>query len=463
MASTKPVSSAVKANRTLKKHAKSSQPCVRNWIERLPCEILIKILSYLDTAALFTISHVSSLFYHLASDNASWHRIFLKEFGHNRKPNPKFVEDLLKKTDDVNDLAIDHWKRLYFQTTADFDMYKWKKQCCVVNRHTGLPSKTEHVLRNLHVTWQLTVIQQSKETSTFDLSWMKFSETSVTLCWSGTLPDLPHISALQLLGVRRIAFSRTGLKQPARRSLMLNVDMTSVSKSIQNIGQDKLVELKLLQPGIIVGLWKGQCSVAFVMFSLHLHRLVERSTKGSSVCPFVGLAAKPPFDDIDPEYGLHGYRLHISLHNTKCNIMSESFTQLFCHKTQMCGGLMQLIAINRNRLSEHTPLSGSISFPWRCEALQGAVQDCCIMTLLLRDEFKFPLWCVSSAVCLKADQSAHTDYNYEGDRFLFQFRDEVGQVEIHLVRNAEQETYTVVSLVIYITTTKINSHFGTAY
>lgn len=44
---------------------------------------------------------------------------------------------------------------------------------------------------------------------------------------------------------------------------------------------------------------------------------------------------KPPFDDIDPEYGLHGYQLHIVLHGTVCNIMSQSFSKLFCQRSKL--------------------------------------------------------------------------------------------------------------------------------
>ncbi|KAK7879374.1 hypothetical protein WMY93_030710 [Mugilogobius chulae] len=94
---------AVKPKRTPKRPDKS-RPCAQNWIERLPSEILLKILSYLNTAALFTLSHVSSVFYQHASDNALWHKIFLKEFGRTRKHNPKFVEDLLMKTDNIKNL-----------------------------------------------------------------------------------------------------------------------------------------------------------------------------------------------------------------------------------------------------------------------------------------------------------------------------------------------------------------------
>lgn len=463
MAAPKAVISAVKAIRTSKRADKSSRPCSQNLIERLPSEILIKILSYLDVAALFTISHVSCLFYQLASDNALWHKIFLEEFGSKRKQKPKCVEDLLMKnlSVDIRDQAIGCWKWLYFKTVAHCDMYKWKKHLRVVSHHTGLPSQTEQVLRNLNVTWELTVFDKSKMQSTLDLSWFKFSETSVTLCWSSRLPDYQHISTLQLHGVRRIALSCSGLKKPASRSLMVNLDMATVTKTVHIIGQDRLVQLKLPQPGLVVGIWKDQCSVAFVMFTLHFNKLVERSTQGSSVCSYVEPMAKPPYDDIDREYGLHGYHLHIALHNTKYKIMSESFTELFCRKTQMCDGFIQLTAINRNNLSQHTPLSGSITFPWKCEALQGTVESCCIMTLTLLDEFKNPFWYVCSPVCLKAQQTDYS-YSYDGDHFMIHYQDMDGHVKMNLVQK-EQKQYIVISLVLYIATAKINYHFGTSY
>lgn len=37
---------------------------------------------------------------------------------------------------------------------------------------------------------------------------------------------------------------------------MTKLDMQTLTKSTQVIGQDRLVELKLLQPGIIIGVWR---------------------------------------------------------------------------------------------------------------------------------------------------------------------------------------------------------------
>nr|XP_046226623.1 F-box only protein 15 isoform X2 [Scatophagus argus] len=383
---------------------------------RLPPAILIRILSYLDASTLLSISHVSKLLYQLANDNVLWNKIYIAEFGRNEKLKPQRMDELLLKmaTAEVKDHAVGYWKRLYFRTAAECDMNKWKRHLGLISCHTGLPSQTERVLRNLHVTWELTVSDRSGHENTHELSWARFSESCVTLCWTGggCLPNYQRISTLQVHGVRRIALNCPGLKKPGWRSLVVKLDMQTLTKSVQVLGQDRLVELKLPQPGVSIGVWRDQCSVAFVMFTLHFHRLVERSIQGSPVCPYVEPTVRPPFDDIDPEYGLHGYRLHLVLHDTVCEIMSGSFPQLFCRRTQICDGLIQLTAIRRTDLSQHTPLSGSITLPWMCEALQGAVKNCCIMSMTLLDEFKKPFWSVCSPVSMTPEKTS-TSYDYD--------------------------------------------------
>uniref|UniRef100_A0A8D3CBN9 F-box domain-containing protein n=1 Tax=Scophthalmus maximus TaxID=52904 RepID=A0A8D3CBN9_SCOMX len=355
----------------------------RNLVERLPPEILIKILSYLDASALFSVSHVNKLLCQLANDNALWNKIYIAKYGKN------------KKSQELQDrVAGGYWKWLLFRTVAARDMNKWNRHLGLVSRHTGLPSHTERVL------------------------------------------------------------------SPGWRSLMAELEVQTLTKSAQVIGRDRLVEMKLLQPGIIIGTWRDQCSVAFIAFTLHFHRLVERSIQGSSSCPYVEPLVKTPFDDIDPQYGLHGYQLHIVLHNTECKLMSGSFAQLFCRRTQICDGLIQLTAISRTNLSQHTPLSGSVTLPWRCEALQGAVENCCIMSLTLLDEFRKPFWCVSSPVSMQPEETP-VSYDYDGEHFLIHYLDSDGQVKVTLVWMKEQ--FVVISLVVYMSVSKVNKHFSTDY
>nr|XP_019942841.1 PREDICTED: F-box only protein 15 [Paralichthys olivaceus] len=421
---------------------------------KLPSEILIKILSYLDAASLFSISYANKLIYQLTNDNALCRKIYISEFGRNKKGKSTCMNELLLlKTAAVGlqDHAAGYWKRQLLKAVATCDIKKLKRDLRHINLFTGLPYQTEQVLRNLHVTWELTAYEESGHEGTLQLIWSRFCETSVCLCWSGgdCLPNYQHISTLQLHGVRKITHSCSGLKNPGGRSLMSKVDMQALTQSAKVIGQDRMVELRMLQPGILIGTWKDQCSVAFIMFTLHFHRLAERSIQGSLFRPHMEPTVRPAFDDIDPEYGLHGYQLHIVLHNTICKLISGSFSQLFCNRSQIRDGLIQLTAISETDLSQHTPLSGSITLPWRCEALQGSVENCCIMSLTLLDEFRNPFWCVSSPVSVELEYPSSVSFDYDGEHFLIHHLDADGQVKMKLVWMKKQKQFVVFSLVVY--------------
>nr|XP_040023857.1 F-box only protein 15 [Gasterosteus aculeatus aculeatus] len=460
------ISRTGRAARTSKRADKSSPASSPNLMERLPSEILMKILSYLDAAALFSISHINKLFYQLANDDAVWNKIYIAGFFKNKKREPICTDELLLKTaaTEARDRAAGYWRRLHFTSVAAYEVNKWKSHLRPISLHTGMPSQTERVLRNLHVSWELTASDHSGRQCTREPSWSHFCETSVTLCWSGggCLADYQQISTLQIHGVRRIALNCPGLKTPGWRSLMAKLDMEALAESPQVIGQDRLVELKLPQPGVIIGVWRDQPSVAFVMVTLHFHRLLERSSQGSSVRPYVEPIIKSPFDDIDPEYGLHGYQLHIVLYNSACTIMSRSFPQIFCRRTQISDGLIPLPAISSTINSQHTPLSCGISLPWRCEALQGAVKNCCIMSLTLLDEFKTPFWCVASPVSMEREKNS-VSYDYDGKHFLIHYRDSEGQVKMNLVWMKEQKQFFVISLVVSVSVCKVNKHFNRNY
>ncbi|XP_041823410.1 F-box only protein 15 isoform X2 [Melanotaenia boesemani] len=408
MAASKAAVSRLRAVRTSKRADKSSPASTHNFMESLPHEILIKILSYLDASALFSVSQINKLFYQLGNDNALWMKRYMAEFGKNKKQKTSDMDDVVLKMEE-QDQAAGHWKWCYLTTVVARDT-KWKRLLGSISCHTGLPSQTKQVLRNWCVTWELTITDKSGHESTLELSWSQFFETSLTLCWcgGGYLPDYEQISTLQLHGVQRNALRFPGLN---KRSLMAKVDMPPLTVRAQVIGQDRLVQLKLLQPRIIIGVWRDQSSVAFIMFTLHFHRLVERSIQGCCIWPYEEPVVKPPFDDIDPEYGLHGYKLHIVLHDTVCELMSGSFSNLSCPRAQISDGLIQLTAISRTNRSQHTPLTGRVSLPWRCEALQGAIENCCIMSLTLLDEFRKPFRCVSCPVVMKPEKSP-VSYDY---------------------------------------------------
>ncbi|XP_054621517.1 F-box only protein 15 isoform X3 [Dunckerocampus dactyliophorus] len=413
---------------------KLSRLSPQNFMERLPSEILNKILSYLDAGTLVCIGHVSKTFYQLASDEALWRNIYKRLLN---KKSISMVGKMLETTTlEAQARSEGYWKLHYFKTRDAWARRKWKTHLGVISRHTGLPSRTVQMLRG--ITWELTVTDKSRNEAAYDLSWFQFFETSVVLCWNGNLwQDYHHISTLQLHGVRRVALDCPGLKAPGWRSLMEVIDMESATKSMQDYGQDHVIELKLLKPHIVMGLWKDQRSIAFVIFTLHFHCLLERSTQGSSVCPYMEPVAKAPFDDIDPDYGLHGYQLHIVLHSSQCELMSGSFLQLFCRRDQIRDGLVKLTAIDETSFSQHTSLSGDVALPWRCEALQGEVKGRCFMTLTLLDEFNKPFWCISSPVSMKYQERPCSLF-YAAEQFVIHYQDLDGQVMMNIVQEGEE-------------------------
>uniref|UniRef100_A0A3Q3W7M2 F-box domain-containing protein n=1 Tax=Mola mola TaxID=94237 RepID=A0A3Q3W7M2_MOLML len=362
-----------------------------HFIFRLPSEILIKILLYLDASSLFCISHVSKLFYQLASDDLVWHEIYMSEFG-SQAWKPKSVDDSVLKVDPevVDDRLVGHWKKLYLRTVAGREMNKWRRQLRDINTYTGLPRQTEWVLRNMNVRWELTLCDFLGQEYTLEQTRMYFFESSVIVRWSsGSFPRYHDIRNIQLYGVRKEMLQIPEVGKPRWRSLILKVD--TKTRSGRFVGKDRLIKLMHLSPCFLIGIWRN--SVAFIMASLHFHRLVEKSLLGS---PPENL---PPVDNLDPEFGLHGYTLHF---------------------------------------------------------------NCCIMTLTLLDEFQKPFWCVSSPICISMAKKMLSK-DYSGEHFVMHYQTPEGKVVMKLVWLKEQKQFFLISLAIYVPVSKVNKHFSTEY
>lgn len=85
------------------------------------------------------------------------------------------------------------------------------------------------------------------------------------------------------------------------------------------------------------------------------------------------------------------------------------------------------------------------------------------MNVTLRDEFGKPFWCVSSLVSMRP-QKLSVCYDRDGEHFLIHHQDSDGQVKMELVRAEEQQHQVfLVSLVVCVTVSKVNEHFGRNY
>ncbi|KAL0965413.1 hypothetical protein UPYG_G00280970 [Umbra pygmaea] len=438
--------------------------CPQNHIERMPPEILLKILSYLDALSLFSIGFVNKQFNEMANNNGMWHKIYSAEYGQSKMWRPKRKDELLDKLADlgVQEQTEGHWKKLYFRTMAGFNLTLWK-QLRDNSPFTSPPMQTEQVLRHQLVTWEITVFDKLGFEGTFHQSRVYFSDLSVTVCWtSGRWPHLSHLATLQLDAVKREALRPPNIIKPGWRSLMAKFDLDTITINGHVIGRDQLVNLMLLSPGIIIGIWRGRWSIAFVMASFHNHRLLERSLLGTSICPYSPPEDKPYSDKTDPYFGLHGYTLRLILHDTVTQILDCHFPQLSCDISQIRGGFLQLNAISRENKRQHTPFSGRICLPWRCETLEGTVENCCIMNLTLLDEYQNTFWCVSTPVSMTLNCKGPFSL-YQGQQFIIRYQDAEGKVRMDLVWLEEQRQYFLIHLVVSVSTTKVNKHFGKHY
>ncbi|RXN08678.1 F-box only 15-like protein [Labeo rohita] len=268
----------------------------------------------------------------------------------------------------VEERPAGYWKKQLLKEMAGYKDTLWKTELKHMNPHTGMPALTEEVLRRLHIQWEITLTNKNGRESVYKQTHTFFEDSSVTVCWTqGFWPYMNNLNSLQLHGIMCPATPAPGDK-PRWRSL---IGKTSLQRSghWSFFGADRLVKVLHFDKGIIIGLWRGNWKIAFIMVNLHFHKLIERSLLGSRFCPYM------PAEDnaVDPDCSRHGYTLHIVLHNPVRRIMSQRFSPLYTSRVMSQGEYVQLIAIDFANVSEHVPVA-KISLPWQAEGLQGEVE-----------------------------------------------------------------------------------------
>uniref|UniRef100_A0A493TSB1 F-box protein 15 n=1 Tax=Anas platyrhynchos platyrhynchos TaxID=8840 RepID=A0A493TSB1_ANAPP len=317
------------------------------------------------------------------------------------------------------------------------------------------------------LSWMIVLKDRNGKEHVMEQADLFFKDTSVTIFWySASWPCLDTLLSLKLLGVTPLLLDQSKAPSkngPRRRSLIAEYDFFNLTESNVTLGADKLVQLFSLDPGLLVGLWKGKNEIAFVMASLHYHQLLERSTLGSATVQYALPSNKPILDDIDPEYGLHDYDLHLDMHSGSCTYLCGTFKSLFCRKGDIENGYLRLTVVSLKDNTKHVPLIGTVGLCWETDAFKGNVKDCYVMDVTLLDETRKPFWCFSAPVCMELSSKASSLYDYMGCVYTTDYADAEGKVCVELVWLEETKEYFIVSLVIYVSTEKVNNWYGTNY
>ncbi|XP_047381893.1 F-box only protein 15 isoform X2 [Sciurus carolinensis] len=317
-------------------HCEKSSSCSVS-LDRMPSEILLKIFSYLDAVSLLCAGCVSRRFYHLANDNFIWIRIYSTVFSP-KKSNWKVnsVEETAVSVSvlSVEDKEAGYWKKEYIAKQITSVKAALAQVLQPVSPYTGLPVKTKEALRISGLGWAIVLKEKSGKEYIMQHVDLSLNDTSVTVVWYGkNWPCLATLSTLDLCGVTPVFMDRhkpPPKNGPRWHSLIAKYDLSHLTESTM-IGCDRLVQIFCLQPGLLVGLWKKEEELAFVMANLHFHHLVERSTLGSASIPYEPPLHSPFLDD-NPEYGLHGYQLHVDMHGGGVFYLCGTFRNLFTKK-----------------------------------------------------------------------------------------------------------------------------------
>ncbi|KAM9303084.1 F-box only protein 15 isoform 3-T3 [Morus bassanus] len=366
----------------------------------MPSEMLMKIFSYLDAVSLLCVGCVNKHFYHLASDNGIWLKIYSSCFHPKRtiwKMKSEQTETVSLGSAALHDRKPGYWKKEYIFKQIAAVKTRVMRLVKPIDPYTGLPCKNKEAMK------------------------------------------------------------------PRRRSLIAEYHLANLTESGVAVGADKLVQLFSLNPGLLVGLWKEKNEIAFVMVSLHYHQLLERSTLGSATVQYALPPNKPVLDDVDPEYGLHDYSLHLDMHGGSCTYLCGTFKSLFCRKGDIENGYLRLTVVSLKDNTKHLPLIGTVGLSWETDVFKGNVKGCYVMDVTLLDETGKPFWCFSAPVSMELSSKASSLYDYMGHIYTTDYVDSEGKVCVEMVWLEETKEYLIVNLVLYISTKKVNNWYGTNY
>ncbi|XP_059974363.1 F-box only protein 15 [Mesoplodon densirostris] len=294
---------------------------------------------------------------------------------------------------------------------------------------------------------------------------LSINDSSVTAVWYGQdWPRLVTLSTLDLCGVTPVFMNRSQApikNGPRWHSLIAKYNLSHLTESTM-LGCDRLIRIFCLHPGLVVGLWKREEELAFVMANLHFHHLVERSTLGSAAIPYE-LPPHTPLLDDSPECGLSGYQLHVDMHSGGVFCLCGTFRNLSTSKGYIENEYMKLSVINFKNSTEHLPLIGKVGLSWKTNIFDGCIKSCSIMDLTLLEEYGKPFWCFSSPVCMRPSPGPSDGPAFLGETYRVDYADAEGRVHLELVWIEETGEYFIVSLALYLRVAKINHWFGTKY
>ncbi|XP_016142144.1 F-box only protein 15-like [Sinocyclocheilus grahami] len=235
--------------------SKRREKTCENSLERMPLEIILRILSYLGTGSLFCIGFVNKHFHELSNSNAMWYQFYIHERTKKKKASQEDQMIHVLGMVGVQERPKGYWRHTFFKEIAGLNLNKWRTKLRLIDPFSGLPRHTEEVIRSLCITWEITVTDGRGRQSTFEQSHASFSSTAVFVLWGAvSWPPFNQLTSLELHGVLRVPLNCPAPYRPGWKSVMSKVKLQREHSEL--CVSDKIVKMLYVGQGVTLGFWK---------------------------------------------------------------------------------------------------------------------------------------------------------------------------------------------------------------
>lgn len=337
-----------------------------------------------------------------------------------------------------------------------------------------------------------------------------YAASSLTLHWHSFLADAAappldrcelglSTSALVFCGKHKPAAAR---RPPRSTSLMMAVEPLPPCEAPHPCSTE-LVRLEQRGPWL-VGRWRdeanqGSGGPAFLWLTLHYDNILQRALLGSPRAPYSVPPIAPYVDDVDPLFGLHGYRLCVEWRCSDGVVYGQQYKELGCldefgrnvviaatacatpSAEQVCrhpnSGGAAALGTDQARFAvftvigektSHQRLMGSPDVKWLAGVIDGALRGVYVDATLV-DERGAVLWAESTLCALEPAVNrvgaTAVNYRYDADdaSIVTVGSSADGAVLETLLLHEGDGGGTVVSSRLWLSLATINRRFGTIY
>ncbi|KAJ7360632.1 F-box only protein 15 [Desmophyllum pertusum] len=428
---------------------------------RFPDELLLKIFKYLSPSELLVCAQVCHKWSTVSRESSLWQWLLPKL--------PKRVRDSLtfKETKEEGfDWKSEMIKRCINARNEEILKLQISKK---LSPYTGLSTEVPHALRLGDVRWKLCITDTSGKEHWSSADCFNLFESSLCVRWySLQLPSLSRLKTLRVFAFVPIFFHRnwkSHVNSATTRSLILQQDLRSKGVMLSQekaVSESGMITAHIICPSILAtcwsASWKDGGELAFITLCLHHRDLTRRVLLGSHDRTFVPPPHQPVPDDIDPKYGLHGYRATIELRNHKATLWGQQYREMYqqyVSDSYVCLG---------DPGHEHGSFQKRLSLPWKTELFKGILPDMCFLDVTVLHGRSVPFWCFSSPVKIVSNKAPDGDFSSEGEKLFIEYSDEHGSIRLDFIFTMEDEGRAIVTNVeVRLLKSFVNSWFNTRH